>query len=249
LATAGARRPPHPVPYCPAMDAKALRPTYYLDFDNPVVADFARRAAGDAATPIERARRIFVAVRDDIRYDPYTSSFDPATYRASHVLSAGASFCIPKAILLAAALRAVGVPARLGFADVQNHLATRRLLEAARTNVFAFHAYAEVEIDGRLVKATPAFNASLCAHFGVPPLEFDGRTDALLQPFDGSGRAFMQYLRDRGRYDDFPFDEMCRVWLEVYPHLADLRGTEGERFVFGRRDFAADAAAERGAPR
>jgi transglutaminase-like putative cysteine protease len=232
------------------MDASSptLRPTFYLDHDNPVVADFARTAAGDADTPRERARRIFVAVRDQIRYDPYTSSFDRDTYRASYVLSAGASFCVPKAILLGAALRSVGIPARLGFADVTNHLATRRLLEAARTNVFAFHAYTEVEIDGRFVKATPAFNATLCAHFGVPPLEFDGRTDALLQPFDGSGRAFMEYLRDRGRYDDFPFDEMCRVWLEVYPHLADVRDTADGRFVFGRRDFAADAAAER-APR
>ncbi len=55
--------------------------------------------------------------------------------------------------------------------------------------------------------------------FGVAPLELDGENDAMLQPFDGRGRAFLEYLRDRGVHDDFPDDEMLRVWREVYAHM------------------------------
>ena len=110
----------------------------------------------------------------------------------------------------------------MGFADVTNHLASKKLLERLRTNVFAFHGYVEVHLGGRALKATPAFNASLCEKFHVAPLEFDGQHDALLQAFDEAGHELMTYLRDRGTYDDFPFGEMLRVWREVYPHLFGL---------------------------
>jgi transglutaminase-like putative cysteine protease len=172
-----------------------------------MVVAFARATAGDAEEPREVARRLFVAVREGIRYDPYTIDYDRASYRASDALSRGRSFCIPKATAYAAALRAVGIPARLGFADVTNHFSSQRLLETLGTNVFAFHGYTEVWLDGKWWKATPAFNASLCARFGVPPLEFDGTADAVLQPYGADGPRFMEYLRDRGRFDDLPFEE------------------------------------------
>ena len=35
--------------------------------------------------------------------------------------------------------------------------------------------------------------------------------------FDGQGRRHLEYIRDRGTYDDFPFDEMVRVMSETYP--------------------------------
>ena len=71
------------------------------------------------------------------------------------------------------------------------------------------------------LKATPAFNAGLCERFGVPPLDFDGRSDALFHPFDPSGRKYMEYVRDRGEFDDFPYDYMLQVLAEVYgPHMA-----------------------------
>lgn len=98
-----------------------LAPGEFVDSSAPEVVDFARRARGDAEDPTAVAVRLFDAVRDDIWYDPYSVSADPATHRASTVATAGRAYCVPKAVLLAAAARASGIPARLGFADVRNH--------------------------------------------------------------------------------------------------------------------------------
>jgi len=221
----------------PPSDAD-LRPTAYLDFDHERVRAFVAEHAGDdALASMARAARLFTAVRDGVRYDPYASDLTPTGLAASAALERGRAFCVPKAILYAATLRAVGIPARLGFADVSNHLATQRLLDLLRTTVFAFHGYVLVWNGADWLKATPAFDRTLCTYFGVPPLEFDGTADAMLQAADGRGRAFMEYLKDRGVYDDFPFDTMMAAWREVYPHFfgdappvidGDFRG-EAER--------------------
>ena len=200
-----------------------LAATRFIDYEHPAIADLVRETTRGATTDVERARRLFVAVRDGVRYDPYQIDLEPDQLTASATLLRGKAFCVPKAVLLAAAFRAIGVPARLGFADVTNHLATQRLLDALKTSVFAFHGYVVARLGDREVKITPAFDARLCRYFGVEPLEFDGEHDAMLQPFDGEGRAFLEYLRDRGVWDDFPYEEMMRVWSEIYPHLFPAR--------------------------
>ena len=201
--------------------AELLKPTYFLDYDHPAVAAFVSKAILGATTDAERAARLFSAVRDTIRYDPYQAVLTREGLTASATLERRSAFCVPKAILLAASLRAVGIPTRLGFSDVTNHLATPRLIQTLRTSVFAFHGYVEVHLGDRVLKATPAFNATLCKFFGVPPLEFDGEHDAMLQAVGSRGRAFMEYLTDRGTFEDFPYEEMIRVWKEVYPHFFD----------------------------
>jgi transglutaminase-like putative cysteine protease len=198
-----------------------LAPTRFLDHDRDEVRRFARDAVTDANTARKRAERLFYAVRDRIRYDPYTASTDPERYRASAVANACSAFCVPKAVLLAACARALGIPARLGFADVRNHLSSERLRARMGTDLFAFHGYAELLLGDVWVKATPAFNRELCERFGVLPLEFDGVHDALLQPFDTQGRRHMEYVHDRGTFADLPFDEMVRVFRETYPAFAD----------------------------
>jgi len=217
--------------------SRHLVPTRFLDADHPEVVAFAREATAGASTDRDRAVRVFRAVRDGVRYDPYSIDLAPEALSASATLRRRRGFCVSKAVLLAACLRALGIPARLGFADVTNHLATPRLLARLRTHVFAFHGYADVWLEGRWVKATPAFNASLCRKFGVAPLDWDGETDAVLQAFDGDGRKFMEYLCDRGVHDDLPLAELIRVWHEVYPHLLDDQGAA----VPESGDFAAEA--------
>ncbi|MCL4235683.1 MAG: transglutaminase family protein [Deltaproteobacteria bacterium] len=219
-----------------------LAPTYFVDSDDANVRDFAARAIGDARGEREKAVRLFYAVRDGILYDPYSLTLDPADYRASAVLARGRAFCVPKSILLAASARAVGIGARLGFADVRNHLTSKRLFEAMRTDVFAFHGYTSLFVDGRWFKVTSAFNRSLCEKFGVRPQEFDGRSDALLHPYDLGGRRHMEYLRDRGEHDDFPFDDFVAAMREHYPHwFAGLAAPTGDFETEGR--FEPDASA------
>ena len=201
-----------------------LAPTPYVESEHPEVVAFARRAAGDATGDRARAVALYYAVRDGFRYDPWAFSLDPEVFRASTTLATGSGFCIPKAILLAAAARALGIAARLAFADVRNHLASERLLAVMRTDVFAFHGMTELGIEGRWVKATPAFDLGLCQRFGVLPLEFDGLSDSTLHPFDGAGKRHMEYLVDRGSFDDLPLAELTRVTHERYPHLFDESG-------------------------
>ncbi len=207
----------------PGLD-RDLAPTAFIESDAPSVIAFAEAAVGDADDDLERARRLFRAVRDEIRYDPYSANILPETYRATVVVQRGRAFCAPKAVLMAAAARALGISARVGFADVRNHLATEKLLALMRTDVFYFHGYTALLLDGRWVKATPTFDRELCARFGVAPLEFDGREDALLHPFDGEGRQHMEYIRDHGSFDDLPLDRLIAVWREGYPHFFEGGG-------------------------
>lgn len=193
-----------------------LAPTYFVDSDHPEVIAFARSAIGGASTDRERAALLFRAVRDGLRYDPYSVTFDRDGYRASSIVRRDRAFCVPKAILLCATARAVGIPARLGFADVRNHLSSEKLIRALGTDLFVFHGYVELWIDGQPHKASPAFNAELCARFGVAPLEFDGTADALLQPYDGAGHRLMEYVSERGLHLDLPYDAMMRAFAETY---------------------------------
>lgn len=196
-----------------------LQPTRFIDSDSPKIIEFARSTVGEAQTDIEKAVKLYYAVRDLVRYSPYGIVFDPKTYRASWVLEKKVGFCIQKAILLAAVARAVSIPSRLGFADVRNHLATERLIELMRTDEFVYHGYTELRLEGKWVKATPAFNLSLCERFGVRPLEFDGKNDSIFHPFDVSGNKHMEYLRDHGHFADLPYEKMVRAFRQGYPHL------------------------------
>lgn len=194
-----------------------VEPTYFLDHDHPAVRDFTRDVTVSATSPRERATLLFAAVRDGIWYDPYSVSRDPERYRASDVLAAGRGYCVPKAVLLTAALRAAGLPARLGFADVRNHLQTDKLRAwMGGSDLFVYHGYSSVYLDGRWWKASPAFNVELCARFGVPPVDFDGRSDALMHAFTADGTRHMEYVRDHGTFDDLPLDRILAALDHAY---------------------------------
>jgi len=228
-----------PIGNAPAEPSSAyLSATPCLDADHPAVGALARRATRGLARDDERAAALYYAVRDGFWYDPYSVDFTEDGLRASSVIDRGRGFCVPKAGLLVAAARAVGIPARPGFADVRNHLATPRLLALMGTDVFYYHGYAELWVVDRWVKATPAFNAELCARFGVRPLEFDGCHDALLHPYDVANRRHMEYLRDHGTRSDIPIDEFREAMLRHYPNLRT-------HAAMPAGDFAAEADAER----
>jgi transglutaminase-like putative cysteine protease len=195
-----------------------LSATPFIDSDNPEIVAFAHDALGHAATIKEKALALYGAVRDQIQYDPYIDFFDPAEFRASEVLRAGKGFCVGKSALLAAAARVAGIPARPGYADVRNHLTSKRLKEQVG-DIFIWHSYTELEIDGQWVKCTPAFDKVLCERAGIAPLDFDGVNDSLFHPFDQVGRRHMEYLKDRGAFADVPFATIVADFKTFYPKL------------------------------
>jgi transglutaminase-like putative cysteine protease len=185
-----------------------------------------------------RAVALYYAVRDGFRYDPYRIDLSIHGMKASTVLENGYGWCVPKATLLAAACRAIGIPARVGFADVRNHLSTERMRQVMQTDVFFWHGYTDILLGGTWRKATPAFNVELCERFDLLPLEFDGNADSLYHPFDRHGHRHMEYVNQRGSFDDVPLAEITADFARLYPRW--LPGRE-EMLT---RDFLADAARE-----
>jgi transglutaminase-like putative cysteine protease len=216
------------------MSDPTLEPTPIIDSDNAAVIAFAQRA--DGGTDREVAVSLFYAVRDGYRYDPYRIDGTPTGMRASTVLAKGYGWCVTKATLLAAACRARGIPARLGFADVRNHLSTERMRQVMGTDIFYWHGFTEIRLEDRWIKATPAFNIELCERFGFLPLEFDGRSDSIYHPFDTAGHRHMEYVRQRGSFDDVPLADIVADFTDLYPAWQDAVEAGG--------DFLNDVAAE-----
>lgn len=221
----------------PAPDAAALAPATMIDSDHAAVVAFAD-AHARGADDRERAVALYYAVRDGLRYDPYRIDMSVHGLRASTALANGYGWCVPKAALLAALCRAAGIPARVGYADVRNHLATERLRRNMGTDLFVWHGYTDIWLDGGWRKATPAFNIELCERFGLLPLEFDGRADSIYHPFDRAGNRHMEYVAMHGAFDDVPRERIVEAFAIHYPRM----GTQG----FGERDadFQADVARE-----
>lgn len=205
-----------------------LAPGRFIDSNARSIVELAHSVTAGLRDDIDCILRLYRAVRDSIIYDPYVDVFDQQNYRASSVLAAGRGFCIGKSALLAATARVIGVPARVGYADVRNHMTSRRLRERTKSDVFIWHSYTDLNIDGRWVKATPVFDQALCERVGLKPLEFDGRRDSLFHPFDREGRRHMEYLRDRGTFLDVPFEKIQVDFRRTYPSLASERGLKGD---------------------
>lgn len=218
--------------------AACLAPTPIVDSDHPAVVAYAREnAVGNDAR--ERAIALYYAVRDDIRYDAYDLQLTVHGLSASRALEIGRGWCVSKAALLAACLRAEGIPAALGYADVRNHLSTERMRQTMQTDVFYWHGYTAVWVEDRWVKATPAFNRELCEKFRIRTLEFDGGEDSIYHPYDLDGRQHMEYLAYRGEFTDVPLEQLVADFRRHYPHLAE--GLDGGDF-----DREVDAEVSRG---
>jgi len=205
-----------------------LQPAICVDSDHPDVIEFAQRVGGDG-TDVEKAVAIYYAVRDEFRYDPYGVEMTEYGMKGSTVLERGDGFCITKGALMAAACRASGIPARLGFADVKNHLASKRMLEVMQTDLFVYHGFVEIYLEGKWVKATPAFNLSLCEKFGTLPLEFDGRNDSVFHPFDAAGNKHMEYIFDHGSFADVPLADIKASFEKHYPTMYSDEAHNGVR--------------------
>jgi len=206
------------------IDRKYLSPTSIIDSDSSEIINYTNTILEDVSdNPVGKAVSLYYAVRDGIRYSPYLPFHLPEHYRASHVLNSGRAFCIGKASLLCAVGRAAEIPTRAGFANVRNHLATRKFIEFLGADIFVYHAYVEFHLEGKWVGATPAFNVELCRKHNVAPLEFNGREDSLFHAYDSDNRKFMEYLEYHGTFADIPVDAIVSAWEEAYG-ISRVRG-------------------------
>ena len=69
------------------VDPAWTSPTWFIDSDDPAVVAFAERRRRRRRRPDrDVAVRLFYAVRDGFRYDPYNVDHAPETFRASSVV-------------------------------------------------------------------------------------------------------------------------------------------------------------------
>lgn len=202
------------------MHEEFLEPTEFIDSDSPDIQAFAQQAVAGAILPREKAIKLYYAVRDGIYYDPYRIEPGRHGFKASTILRQGYGYCVAKAVVLAAVLRAEGIPCKLHFADVRNHLTTKRLKKLMQTDTFYYHGYNDIWLDGRWIKVTPTFNLSLCEKFKVKPLDWDGLSDAVFHPVDLEGRRHMEYVTDHGSFADLPYDAIIHTFLTCYGDAA-----------------------------
>ena len=197
-------------------DKEYLQPTSIIDSDNEEIVNFAQKAAANAVDPIEQARAIFYAARDSVLYDIRTPFFLPEHYKASNVLKRGRGYCVTKACLLCATGRALGIPSRLGLADIRNRGASKQVIEMMGTDVFSYHGFTEFYLNGKWVKATPAFDSSVFPRHNIAPVEFDGTKDAVYPSHDLSGNPYVEYITYHGHFADVPLEDLLNGWRELY---------------------------------
>lgn len=198
-----------------------LTPTYFIDCDAPPIVEKAKELVKGASNACEQSQRLFYYVRDSIKYNPYVFAPDIDDFKASAVLEKGEGFCVQKATILAALARAVDIPTRLIFADIKNHQTPDKLKSALGTNIFAYHGYDELYLDGKWVKAAPIFHLQMCQENDIIPVEFDGTKDAVLHSYDLKGRLHIEYLREHGSFADIPLDKIMHTFAEVYSFISD----------------------------
>jgi len=194
-----------------------LKPTFVIDSSSEIVKEKATVLTEKCNSQKEKAKMLFYSVRDEIKYNPYLALSSIEDYRASKTLQRGEGYCVQKAVVLTALARAVGIPARLGFADIRNHLAPKELIELMGTNIFVYHGYSELWLNNKWVKATPAFNTEMCDKFDLKPVEFDGVTDAVFHERNKKGELHIEYMKYHGTHADLPFEEIMQAFINQYP--------------------------------
>jgi len=196
-----------------------LKATDVVNSTSKAIRDKATLFTEKCSSQKEKAKELFYFVRDEIKYSPYPPRSIEG-YRASETLQRREGYCVQKAVVLTALARAVGIPSRLGFADIRNHLAPKELTEIMGTNLFVYHGYSELWLKNKWVKATPAFNIEMCNKFDLKPVEFNGDTDAIFHKRNEKGELHIEYLKYHGTYADLPFKEIMQAFINQYPIAA-----------------------------
>jgi len=129
---------------------EALKPSRYVESDQKVIIDLAKRAVGRASDAAVAARKIEAFVADYVS----DKSLSVGYASAAEVAASKQGDCSEHAVLTAALCRAVGIPAQVvtGLAYVEQWGTVQ--------NGFGGHAWTQVYIGGKWIGIDAAFNGA-----------------------------------------------------------------------------------------
>ena len=191
-----------------------LKPTFTIDSDNASVKGKAWELTKGQQDPASKAEILFYFVRDQIKYNMYVPFHLLEHYKASTILQKGQGYCVQKAVLMTALARAINVPARLGFADIINHLLPDKFLKIYGTSLLVYHGFSELYLNDTWIRVTPIFDLQMCRKHRIIPVEFDGKNDARFHPLNEEGKQHIDYVRYHGSFEDLPLDQMLNARKE-----------------------------------
>jgi len=209
---------------------KYLEATYFFDYNTEEIQNQITDLKSGSLSDTEKAVACYLNVRDGWRYNAYNLYFKKEKWKASVIAKEKEAHCIDKSTLLITFLRALGIPARIHLAKVKNHIAVEKLMEKLGTNELSPHGMVDVFLNEKWVKASPAFNATLCEKCNVAPLDFDGKNDSVFQEYNRDGKEFMEYQEIYGEYEDVPLEKIKEIFNAHYPQFE-------KHFVDGRLDI------------
>jgi hypothetical protein len=199
------------------MMQKDLAPTAVIDCDEHSIIDTAKQLTNEKKNDPEKAKALFFFVRDKIKYNISLPKLTLKDNKASVTLQREAGYCVQKAVLLAALARAIDIPARLHFSDIRNFIVPKPLLEQrGGINLFVYHGYDELYINGRWVKVVVAFDNITCEKNRLIPVNFDGLNNALLPKYNRDGKLHIEYEKNHGHYSDLPLDQIIAERKRIY---------------------------------
>lgn len=201
------------------MKDEYLQPTEFIDSDSQLIRDKALEILGLSKNRRDLAVKLFYFVRDKVKYYVFAEYFNRRAYRASETLKRGWGYCVQKAILLAALSRAVGIPAKVCFADIINHSLPRHIYEVLKTNMFVYHGYAEILLGDKWIKLTPIFDKEALNKMNVKGMEFNGENNVMLPQYNEGGGRLFEYIGDRGCYSDLPYENLVNEFQRVYKFI------------------------------
>lgn len=200
----------------------ALVSSYFFDYEDVGIQQFVEALNLKDKPKSQQAVMLYHAIRDGWRYYAYQISLDRTIFKASSIINRKQGNCIEKSVVLIACLRSLGIPANISLAKVKNHIAAEAITEQYGTDELTPHGYVSLYLDGKWLKVSPTFNKELSLKYNVEPLGFDGKSDALLQQFNGNGEQFMEYLKEYGTFEEFPYDFVISNMEEHYPGIYEM---------------------------
>lgn len=187
-----------------------LKPTEYIDSDNPDIVAKARELTRDCKSDKEKLERIYYFVRE-MPYDILASFryLAEGKRKASDVVRAGHAFCMGKASSFVALCRAAAIPARIGFQQLHcpdKPFMSEEVRQLWGDRTLPWHSLGEAYLKGKWLKLDATIHSEFAKAKGRPyTQEFDGERD--IPTVEGP------IIKDLDSYADYPKD--VADWYET----------------------------------